>query len=164
MSSTGWKPVLRTTRVALLVSSGLTAGAGLQLFVGTEHTDRLFAWTIRPSLTAAFLGASYLGALVLIAASSAERLWAEARLALLATLTLVSLLFVITLVHIDRFHTESDETITFVGTWFFITTYGWLPVLLVSALVVQLRAPGATRRVSRRCPRGCGPFSPCKRS
>jgi hypothetical protein len=132
----------RLTRAALLVSSGLAAGAGFQLFVGTEDTDRFFAWTIQPPLTAAFLGGAYWGALGLIALAARERQWVNARVALIATITLVVLLFVVTLAHLERFHTDSDDALTLVGTWIFISTYGWLPVLLLAALVAQLRAGG----------------------
>ncbi len=121
---------------------GLSTGAGLQLFVGTESTDRFFAWTIQPPLTAAFLGAMYLGALVLTAFAAREKAWANARVSFAASICLVPLLFMVTLVHLDRFHTDSDDAVTLVGTWIFITTYGWLPLLLVAALVAQLRAPG----------------------
>lgn len=130
-------------RFALLVSAALAAGAGLQLFVGTEQTSRYFAWTIEPPLTAAFLGAMYLGALALTAIAARQESWADARVSLFASICLVPLLFLVTLLHVDRFHTSSDETITLVGTWFFITTYAWLPLLLAAALVVQLRAGGS---------------------
>jgi hypothetical protein len=133
----------RLTRVALLVSAGLAAGAGLQLFFGAGHTDRYFAWTIQPPLTAAFLGAMYIGAMVLVALAAREAAWANARVAFIATICLVPLLFVVTLIHLERFHTGSDSAVTLAGTWIFITTYGWLPVLLVAALVGQVRAPGA---------------------
>ncbi len=133
----------RLTRIALLVSAGLAAGAGLQLFFAPEQTDEYFAWTIQPPLTAAFLGAMYLGAIVLLVLAAREEVWANARVAFFATTCLVPLLFLVTLIHLERFHTDSDNTITLAGTWIFITTYGWLPLLLVAALVVQLRATGA---------------------
>jgi hypothetical protein len=130
-------------RVALLVSAGLAAGAGLQLFVGATHTDHYFAWTIEPPLTAAFLGAMYLGAVVLLLMGFAQTTWADTRVAFIATSCLVPLLFVVTLIHLDRFHTGSNRTVTLVGTWIFITTYGWLPVLLAAAFVTQVRAAGS---------------------
>ena len=136
------RPQSRWMRVALLVSAGLAAGAGLQLFVATEQTDRYFAWTIEPPLTAAFLGAAYIGALILTALAARERLWAGARVAWLASMALVPLLFLVTIIHVDRFHTDSDDALTLVGTWFFITTYGWLPLLLLGAFVGQRRTPG----------------------
>jgi hypothetical protein len=132
----------RTMRIALIVSAGLAAGAGLQLFAGTESTDRFFAWTIKPPLTAAFLGAMYLGALVLTALAARETAWANARISFIASACLVPLLFVVTMVHLERFHTDSDDVLTLVGTWIFITTYGWLPLLLLAGLVTQSRAPG----------------------
>jgi hypothetical protein len=43
----------------LLAASILVSLAGVQLFILTENTDRYFAWTIDPPLTAAALGGAY---------------------------------------------------------------------------------------------------------
>ncbi len=83
----------------------------------------------------------YLGALVLTALAAREKAWVNARVSFAASICLVPLLFIVTL-HLDRFHTSSDDVVTLVGAWIFITTYGWLPVLLVAGLVAQLREPG----------------------
>ena len=67
--------VRRTTtgmRWVFRVGSVLVTAAGIQLFVLTDHTDRLFAWTIKNPLTAAFLGAFYFTALTLAALSARE--------------------------------------------------------------------------------------------
>ena len=67
--------VRRTTtgmRWVFGVGSVLVSAAGIQLFVLTDHTDRLFAWTIKNPLTAAFLGAFYFTALTLAALSAAS--------------------------------------------------------------------------------------------
>ena len=75
-------PVRLTTagmRGVFFVGSGLVTLAGLQLFVGTDHTDRYFAWTIQVPLTAAFLGAFYLTALFLALPSGLAGVWARAR-------------------------------------------------------------------------------------
>jgi hypothetical protein len=63
----------------LYVLTALTFFAGTQLFVLSDHTDRFFSWTIEPPLTAAFLGAAYWAACVLLApaarAHCAARAW-----------------------------------------------------------------------------------------
>src|SRR5438046_199814 len=45
-------------RRLLYVSGALVLIIGAQLYVLTDHTNRAFAWTIHPGLTAAFLGAA----------------------------------------------------------------------------------------------------------
>jgi hypothetical protein len=57
------KPAIRSLskgmRLLLFVAGGLVFLAGFQLFILAEQTDRYFAWTIQPLLTAAFLGGGY---------------------------------------------------------------------------------------------------------
>jgi len=146
------RPLGPTTRGGLLVAAGLAFIAGMQLYVGTEHTDRYFAWTIKPPLSAAFLGATYWGALVLLFLASRERTWAMARLTTISTLLLVTLLLVVTLVHIDRFHTGSSSAVTLAGTYAFIAAYVVLPVALAVLVVRQLRLPGGDPARTARLP------------
>ena len=129
-------------RVTLAISGLMTTIAGSQLFVATEQTDRYFAWTIEPPLTAAFLGAAYWAALVLVALAAREPLWANARVAVVAAIVLVPLIMLVTFLHISKFHTDSDDALTLVGTWLFIATYVWLSVVLWVFFVRQLRVPG----------------------
>ena len=82
----------------------LAAVAGFQLFVGAADTDRFFSWTIDPPLTAAFMGAAYWAAMVLLAWAAGQRSWARARTALPAVFTIAVLLLVATVIHLDRFH------------------------------------------------------------
>jgi hypothetical protein len=139
-------------RLGLLVSSGLAFIAGLQLYVGTEKTDRYFAWTIEPPLSAAFLGGTYWGALVLLLLASRERIWAASRATTVATLLLVSLLLLVTIVHIDKFHTDSSSALTLAGTWAFVAAYIVLPIGLMVLLAHQLRQPGDDPPRSSRLP------------
>ena len=88
------------------VSAVLALVAGLLLFVGAVDTDRFFSWTIDPPLTAAFMGAAYWAAMVLLAWAAGQRSWARARTALPAVFTIAVLLLVATVVHRDRFHDD----------------------------------------------------------
>jgi len=63
------------------VAAGLAAIAGFLLFPLAGETDRFFSWTIEPPVTAAFLGAAYWAALVLLAWAARQRTWALARTA-----------------------------------------------------------------------------------
>jgi len=60
-------------------SAVLAAIAGAELFLGASDTDRFFSWTIDPPLTAAFMGAAYWAAMVLLAWAARQRSWARAR-------------------------------------------------------------------------------------
>jgi hypothetical protein len=46
------------------------------------------------------------------------------------------------LIHIDRFHTDSSDPLTFFATWSFIGTYVFVPPAVFIGLVHQLRMPG----------------------
>jgi hypothetical protein len=86
------------------VAAVLAAIAGTELFVGAADTDRFFSWTIDPPLTAAFMGAAYWAAMVLLAWAACQQSWARARTALPPVFTIAVLLLAATLIHLDRFH------------------------------------------------------------
>jgi hypothetical protein len=54
------------------IAAALAFIAGILLFVLAAGTDRFFSWTIEPPLTAAFLGAAYWAACVLLAMGRAR--------------------------------------------------------------------------------------------
>ncbi len=66
---------LTTPRLKLIfwVFAGLALIAGGLLFFGATHTDKWWAWTIAPPLTATTLGAFYWAAFVLILSARALR-------------------------------------------------------------------------------------------
>jgi hypothetical protein len=86
------------------VSAVLAAIAGALLVLGATDTDRVFSWTIEPPLTAAFLGAAYWAAMVLLAWAAGQGTWARARTALPPVFTIAVLLLIATAIHRDRFH------------------------------------------------------------
>ena len=53
--------VLRTTRVLSMVIVPFLLVAFVVLFVFADHTKRLFAWPIKPQMSAMVLGSVYLG-------------------------------------------------------------------------------------------------------
>jgi hypothetical protein len=117
----------------LLIGSGLGAIAGTQLFIGSEHTDEYFVWTIQSHLTAVFLGATYYSAILLLVVSALEPFWARARIATVVLFSVATLVLIAVLAHLDLFHTDSDRAVTLVGTWAFIGTYAVLPVRALRA-------------------------------
>lgn len=114
----------------------LVTGVGVFLFVLSESTDRLFAWTINPPLTAAFLGANYWAAFFLAFLSMRERVWANARLTYCVSIVFITLTMVATLLHLDKFHFDNANG------WLWTIVYVGVPPLLLVLLVGQFRLPG----------------------
>ena len=131
-------------RRMLYVAGVFVLIAGFQLFVLSGQTEDYFAWTIDPPLTAAFLGAGYWSSAILELGSARRREWSHARLAMPAVLFFTTLTLVLSLVNIDRFHTDS----VFGIAW--LVVYGCFPVAMSTILFLQLRAPGADAPAQRR--------------
>lgn len=133
-------PAMRLTLVAFAV---LTALAVVSLYVMSEDTDRLFAWTIQPPLTAAFLGAGYAAGCLLVVLSLREPVWANNRIPVLTILGFTALTLVATLVHLDKFHFDVPGALPTFAAWFWMAIYVVVPLALVALVVQQERAPGA---------------------
>jgi hypothetical protein len=144
LSRGGYSGYTRTTRVMrglLLLASLLVAIAGVQLFVLSESTDRFFAWTVQPPITAAFLGAGYWASFALQILAARQPLWAYARIAVPTALTFTILTTVATFLHLGRFHFNSPAPETQVALWAWIGVYVVVPLLLLGALLTQARRP-----------------------
>src|SRR5262249_19290902 len=115
------RPTLVWVRGMLYVGAALAFVAGVQLFVLSEATDRYFAWTISPPLTAAFLGAAYWAGAVLAFLAAREPVWACARASLGAVLVFTTGALAATLLHLDRFHLDS------IFGWVWLVVYVLLP-------------------------------------
>jgi hypothetical protein len=137
------RAVSRGTRALLGVFVVLTALATNQLYVLSAHTDDYFAWTIRPPLTAAFLGAGYAAGCVLVVLGLRARAWAQARVAVVTVAVFAALTLAATLLHLDKFHFGSGGAIARFAAWFWLAVYVVVPVALVALAVHQQRDPGA---------------------
>jgi hypothetical protein len=145
------RPTIASMRTLLSIAGVLVFLAGAPLVLVSDQTDRFFAWTIQPPMTAAFLGGSYWAACVFQLLSSRERVWARARLAIPAVLVFTILTLIVTLVHINRFHfdfpsTDPDarpaDAFTVIGTWFWLAIYAFVPLAMGILLVRQIRTSG----------------------
>jgi hypothetical protein len=117
--------------------------AGVQLFVFSERTAELFAWTIDIPLTAAFLGAGYWASVVLEWMSAGQRAWVHARISVPAVFVFTTLTLVATLLHVDLFHLGPEfEPVTRAATWGWIAIYVLVPPAMALLLVVQSRVRG----------------------
>lgn len=136
------KPLLPAMRWWFLLDSFLVFVTGIQLFLLTEFTDRFFAWTIAPPLTAAFLGASYWAAFPLVFLAARETLWARARIAVYGVLAFTTLTTIATFLHLDRFHLTSPQPLALGATWAWLIVYVVVPPTILILIWRQQQAPG----------------------
>jgi hypothetical protein len=115
------------------LAAGLALIAGVLLFGLATETDDYFSWTIEPPLTAAFLGAAYWAAFVLLAWSAVQESWLRARAAIPPVLAIAALLLIATLAHLDKFDFDS------VFGWFWTIVYVLVTPLLVVLLARERR-------------------------
>ncbi len=133
----------RATRKLYLVAAGLVFTLGAILFGLSTRTDQYFAWTIRVPLTAAFLGASYLGSGFGEIAAARRQVWAESRIAVPSVLLFSALTGVLTLLHREQFHFGSGQPLTArVVAWAWTVVYVGFPLATAVILVGQLRVQG----------------------
>lgn len=140
-------------RAILAVGAGFVLIAGIQLYVFSERTDDVFAWTIKPPLTAAFLGAFYLAACMIAVASCRERLWENARVAVPGVLFFIWLILLATLLHLGKFHLDDSRFVPALAAWVWVAIYVLEPPILSVVYVLQLRAPGGDSPSAPEIPR-----------
>lgn len=130
--------VAPAVRRLLYIAALLVFLAGVQLFVFPLRTDEYFAWTIGSPMTAVFLGASYWSAVGLELTAARAPRWSGARIAIPAVFVFTTVTFVVTMVHLDKFHLDGDLPLsTRAVTWAWIAVYAVVPVLMVVALIAQ---------------------------
>jgi hypothetical protein len=129
-------------RAVFIVGSVLVAAAAVQLYLLTTRTDHWFAWTIQVPLTATFLGAFYFTALALAAQSATKRIWVEARVAVPGVFVFITLTFVLTLLHLGKFHFHSPDRIAKGAAYLWFAIYLADPPFVAVAWFLQLRKPG----------------------
>jgi hypothetical protein len=130
----------------LAMFTGLALVAGFLLFPLAEETDRFFSWTIQPPLTAAFMGAAYWAAFVLIGWAAWAGMWEPARPALVPVTTIAVLLLVATLIHLDKFDLDS------IFGWFWLVVYCSVVPALAGLVWMQSRRPAGPASPGRPVP------------
>jgi hypothetical protein len=134
--------ILSGTRRLLHAFSLLTALAFVVLFVLSASTEQFFAWTVRPPVTAAFLGAAYAVGCVLEILAVRAGTWAAVRIPYVTIAVFVMLTLLATVLHIDRFHFGSPGAVARFAAWLWLAVYLVVPVLMVIMLVAQERRIG----------------------
>lgn len=137
------RPLLPFMRFILYVASFLVFVAGFQLFVLSEQTETFFSWTIKPFITAVFLGGGYWASGLLEFLAARQTTWNRARVAVFPVFVFTLLTLIATLLHIDKFHFASTNFITLGATWLWLAIYALVPLLIIIALVWQYRLPGS---------------------
>ena len=129
-------------RVLVAIAAILVTIAGTQLFALAAETERYFAWTIKPPLSAAFIGAAYWASLFLLLDIVFGATWRQARIGLFSIAVFTTLTLIGTLLHLDRFHLDAVETLPRFAAWAWIVVYVVTPVGFVAGLLAQLRQSG----------------------
>ncbi len=130
------------------------------LYPFPDQTHRLFAWTIKPTMTPMVLASAYLGGFYFFIRVPRERRWAAAKTGFLSVALFASLLGVATILHWDKFNHNH------VAFWLWAALYFAAPFLVLGAWVAnnrvampptadEQRLAGATRR-PRSSPSGRG--------
>ncbi len=112
---------------AIIVPFLVAAFAILYLF--PDHTQALFAWGIRPRMSAMMLGAAYIGGAYFFVRAATNARWHWVMVGFLPVTTFATLLGIATILHWDRFNHGYISFFAWVGLYFttpFIVLLLWL--------------------------------------
>jgi hypothetical protein len=121
-----------TRGVGAFIIPFLVAAWGI-LYLFPANTDTLFAWTIKPPLTAMFLGSAYLGGIWFFVQVVRPNRWHAVRWGFPAVLVFSTLLATATFLHWGKFHFGHISFIVWV------TLYVVTPFLVLAAMIVNRR-------------------------
>ena len=100
--------------------------AFVMLYFFPDHTDTLFAWTIRPNMTPLIMGAGYIsGSYFFIRAFFARR-WHTVHLGFLPITAFTIFMAIATFMHLDRFHHGH------------VSFYAWIGLYIITPFIVPL--------------------------
>jgi hypothetical protein len=121
--------VLRTTRaLSLFIAPFLVLGFGI-LYLLPDHTRELFAWTIKPRMTAMMLGAAYLGGVYFFVRAAVNGRWHEVEAGFLPVAGFAALLGIATILHWNKFNHGHAAFVTWAALYFttpFLVVAAWL--------------------------------------
>ena len=119
------------TRVVGAIIIPFLVAAFVLLYPLADTTDALFAWTIKPPVTAMLLGSAYAGGIVFFVHVVRPNTWRSVRHGFPAVLLFATLLAAATFLHWDRFHFGHLSFIVWV------TLYVTTPFLVLAAMIVN---------------------------
>jgi hypothetical protein len=129
--------VAASARLFMLAAAVFVAAAGVSLFFLSERTNQFFAWTIKPPITAAFIGGGYLAVTTALALALRENDWARVRVGVWVVATGLISILVATLLHLDKFHLHSPIWSAKAWAWSWLVLYIALVPGLLAALWAQ---------------------------
>lgn len=138
----------RLARVVAIVAIGLTLSTGLGLWLLPGDTETYWAWVIRAPLSAAFLGAGYVGAATSFYFALSAGRWSLARTSYVSALALTTLALVATARSADTFLLGAGPALPRVVAWIWLIVYVALPPLVVAVIVVQQRRGASVPRAA----------------
>jgi hypothetical protein len=95
--------VLGVTHILAAIIVPVLVAAFIILYLFPNDTSRLFAWPIKPPLTARLLGATYLGGAYFFTRAAFSRQWHAVRLGFIPVTTFAGIMGLATLLHWDKF-------------------------------------------------------------
>jgi hypothetical protein len=116
--------ILPVTRVVAAAVIAILVLAFVVLFLSPNDTDRRFAWTIQPSMTAMLMGAGYGSALYFFVRVVTERRWHRVALGFIPTTVFTWMMLGATFLHWEKFRHGSAPFLL------------WLWIYLVTPLLV----------------------------
>lgn len=121
----------------LAAAALLTVVAGSQLFILPGQTARLFAWTIKLPVTAAFLGGCYWASCGMFVFAARERTWANVRAVAPGAFAFTTLTLGATLLNLSAFHFNSADPVARGAAWAWLGVYviappGWFLFLFLN--------------------------------
>jgi hypothetical protein len=131
--------VLGITRILAAIIVPILLAAFLMLFLFPNDSGRLFAWPIKPPMSAMMLGATYLGGAYFFTRVLLSRQWHTVYLGLIPVSVFAGILGIATLLHWDKF---THGFISF-ELWAFL--YFTLPFIIPVVWYLNQRANQADR-------------------
>lgn len=135
--------VLPVTRVVAAVVMAILVAAMWVLYFHPQRTATLFAWTIKPKMTALVMGAGYGSAIYFYVRVLLARRWHHVTLGFLPTTAFTWLLLSATLLHWSKFH--HGQLAFNLWIWVYIVT----PVLVPGIWLLNRRTDPGTLEDSR---------------
>jgi hypothetical protein len=141
--------VLAYTRALSAVIIPFLVGAWVILYLFPNDTQRLFAWTIRPTMTPMVLASAYLGGAYFFVRVLRARHWHAVKTGFLAVTLFATLLGVATILHWDKFN---HRHVTF---WIWVVLYFTAPFLVFGGWLANRRhaVPARTDEPRNTAPR-----------
>jgi hypothetical protein len=121
--------ILPETRWLAVFIIPFLVAAFILLYFWPNDTDKLFAWTIKPSMTPMMLAAAYCGGIYFFTRAVLAKRWHLVKLGFLPVMTFASLLGVATILHWDRFNHSHISFFTWAALYFttpFLVFAVWL--------------------------------------